>query len=102
MSAFPFHLFSAAELREFFTGGFDIELMQGLDLFHSRFATDPRWNPPTLPFSERFVEGLARLEDAYSLDPAYIDHANHILLVGRRRASSTSAKLKRRILSPFP
>ena len=95
-STFPFHLFSSSELREFFSGAFDIELMQGLDLFHSRFAIDPRWNPENLPFSERFVEQLSRLEDVHSLDPQYMDHANHILLLGRRKGLQGAAAEARR------
>jgi SAM-dependent methyltransferase len=40
--AFGFHLFTAAELR-------DHEDLLGLDLFHSRFMPDPRWNPLSPP-----------------------------------------------------
>jgi SAM-dependent methyltransferase len=39
-----FHLFGALELRACFADHFVIEDLRGLDLFHSRFALDPRWN----------------------------------------------------------
>ena len=37
-----FHLFAASELRSFFSDHFDIEDLRGVDLFHNRFAPDPR------------------------------------------------------------
>ena len=43
--AFSFHQFTAVELRNYFAGCFDIEDLRGLDLFHSRFMPDSRWNP---------------------------------------------------------
>src|SRR5258705_11000282 len=43
--AFGFHLFTAVELRNHFSGCFDIEDLRGLDLFHCRFTPDSRWNP---------------------------------------------------------
>src|SRR6266436_1296510 len=43
--AFSFHQFTAVELRNHFAGRFDIEDVRGLDLFHSRFMPDSRWNP---------------------------------------------------------
>jgi SAM-dependent methyltransferase len=93
-SKFPFHLFSASELRRRFDGGFDIELMRGLDLFHSRFAVDPRWNPADLAFGKRFFRSLSHLEETYAMDPQYMDHANHILLVGRRKGSKVQGRRK--------
>jgi SAM-dependent methyltransferase len=95
-SRFPFHLFSASELRACFDGAFDIELIRGLDLFHSRFAIDPRWNPTDLPFGRRFYRELSRLEEDYAMDPQYVDHANHILLVGRREGRNKDVRGRRK------
>jgi SAM-dependent methyltransferase len=39
-----FHLFGAEELRHCFGRHFDIEDLRGLDIFHSSFAPDCRWN----------------------------------------------------------
>src|SRR6202048_4352647 len=47
--AFSFHQFTAVELRNYFAGYFDIEDLRGLDLFHSRFMPDSRWNPVSSP-----------------------------------------------------
>ena len=46
--ALSFHLFTASELRSCFLDHFNIEDLRGLDLFHNRFAPDPRWNPASL------------------------------------------------------
>lgn len=81
--AFSFHLFGAAELRRIFTGCFDIEDLRGLDLFHGRFAPDPRWCPAGLQVDRPLGDELARLEEAYARNPDFIDHASHLLLVGR-------------------
>lgn len=83
--AFNSHLFAAAELRRLADGHFDIEDLRGLDLFHARFAPDPRWNPASLPDGDGFRGELARLEERYAADPSFIDHATHLLLVARAR-----------------
>jgi SAM-dependent methyltransferase len=80
-----FHLFGALELRDCFTDRFVIEDLRGLDLFHSRFALDPRWNPVSVPTDRPFRDCLARLEDAHSQTPGFMERATHLLLVGRRR-----------------
>jgi len=85
------HLFAAAELRQLAAGRFDVEDLRGLDLFHGRFAPDPRWNPATLPDSDGFRNELARLEERYGADPAFIDHATHLLLVARARGAGRRA-----------
>ena len=79
------HLFSAAELRGYFSGDFEIETLRGLDLFHSRFALDPRWNPaiPALE-DDQFDGELSRIEEAYAASPRFIEHAAHLLLVAHR------------------
>jgi SAM-dependent methyltransferase len=83
--AFDSHLFAATELRKIMAPHFDVEEVSGLDLFHTRFAPDPRWNSVSCSASERFRYELARLEEAYSADPDFIDRATHLLLVARRR-----------------
>jgi hypothetical protein len=79
------HLFSAAELKGYFAADFEIETVRGLDLFHSRFALDPRWNPsiPGLA-DDRFDGELARIEDTYASSPWFIEHAAHLLVVAHR------------------
>jgi SAM-dependent methyltransferase len=80
-----FHLFGALELRSCFANHFAIEDLRGLDLFHSRFAPDPRWSPASLPSDRQFRDHLMRLEEAYSRNPGFMERATHLLLVGRRR-----------------
>jgi SAM-dependent methyltransferase len=79
------HLFSASELRGYFSGDFEIEVLRGLDLFHSRFALNPRWNPliPALD-DDQFDGELSRIEEAYAASPRFIEHAAHLLLVAHR------------------
>jgi len=83
--AFGFHLFTAVELLNYFTSGFDIEDLRGLDLFHSRFMLDPRWNPICRPANSQLADELARLEKAYATSPEFMDRATHLLLVARSR-----------------
>jgi SAM-dependent methyltransferase len=85
--AFSFHLFTAAELRNYFAGHFDVEDLRGLDLFHNRFMPDPRWNPVIASGDGRLADELARLEKAYAARPEFIDRAAHLLLVARRTAT---------------
>jgi SAM-dependent methyltransferase len=80
-----FHLFDALELRGCFADRFVIEDLRGLDLFHSRFALDPRWNPGSVQIEHPFRDHLMHLEDAYSQTPGFMERATHLLLVGRRR-----------------
>ena len=76
---FSAHLFEATELRALFAAGLrEVELV-GLDLFHGRFALDPRWNPLSLP-NAAVAERLERLEHLCAHDPALLDRAAHILL----------------------
>jgi len=79
------HLFSAEELRGYFAGDFEIETLRGLDLFHSRFALDPRWNPPIPALTDAQFDGeLSRIEETYAASPNFIEHAAHLLLVAHR------------------
>lgn len=80
----PSHLFSAAELRSLAAPYLDVEDLFGLDLFHGRFAADPRWNPDT-GFDAQFAKELELLETAYCRDPEFIDHATHLAMVATAR-----------------
>ncbi len=84
----PIHLFGASELRGCFAKRFFIEDLRGLDVFHSRFAPDPRWNPASLPVNAPSSARLALLEEAYSRAPGFMERATHLLLVGRPRHAS--------------
>jgi hypothetical protein len=75
----------------YFEDRFEIEVMRGLDLFHSRFAPDARWNPEDVQGDSRFSDELARLEEAYATHPRFIDRATHLLLVARRRSGAAPA-----------
>jgi SAM-dependent methyltransferase len=94
-SAFNFHLFTASELRSCFERHFDIEDLRGLDLFHTRFSPDPRWNPECLladrPRSDEFI----RLEELYAKNPEFMDRATHLLLVSRSQRVGISEQCKR-------
>jgi SAM-dependent methyltransferase len=81
--AFNFHLFTASELRRCFSGHFDIEDLRGLDLFHSRFSPDPRWNPAHL--QDSLADDLLRFEETHATNRAFMDHAAHLLLVARSK-----------------
>ena len=88
-----FHLFAASELRSYFAAHFDIEDLRGLDLFHNRFAPDPRWNPASLALDTQFSDELERLEEIYAKSSGFIERANHLLLVARHRQAATTEKL---------
>jgi SAM-dependent methyltransferase len=87
---FDSRLFTAGELRRLVAARFEIESLRGLDLFHARFAPDPRWNPAWL--FERASDGLRRelkrLEEQYGTDPGFMDHAAHLLCVARSRGAN--------------
>lgn len=78
----PSHLFSAGELRSLIAPYFGIEDLCGLDLFHGRFAADPRWNPDCSS-NMQFEGELDRLERSFCRELEFIDHATHLLLVGK-------------------
>jgi hypothetical protein len=84
-TSFQSHLFSRAELLRLAGPLFAVEEVRGLDLFHLRFAADPRWNPPGAVPLARLSQELARLEERYCRDPGFIDYAAHLLLVARGR-----------------
>jgi SAM-dependent methyltransferase len=78
-----FHLFTVEELKRCFADHFAIEDICGLDLFHSRFVPDPRWNPPSQSIDQPCRHHLAQLEEAYARMPGFMEQANHLMLVGR-------------------
>jgi len=79
---FSSHLFTAAELQALFSDRLRTSEIVGLDLFHARFALDPRWNPSDLR-QDAIEESLVRLEHLCAHDPAFLDRAAHILLHAR-------------------
>jgi len=83
--ALSFRLFAARELRDCFSGQFAVEDLRGLDIFHSRFLPDTRWNPASVLVDERLSAQLGRLEDIYARDPCLMERATHLLLVASRR-----------------
>jgi SAM-dependent methyltransferase len=85
----PLHLFCANELLQLAGKHFFVRDLVGLDLFHSRFAEDPRWYSGVASQDE-FLRQLELLEKAHCREPQFIDHATHILLVGTSRADSSS------------
>jgi SAM-dependent methyltransferase len=89
--ALDFHLFTARELVSYFEDHFEIEGLRGLDLFHSRFAPDARWNPEDAQGDSHFADELARLEEAYATHPKFIDRATHLFLVAHRRSGAVPA-----------
>ncbi len=80
-----FHLFEPAELQACFGAHFTVEDLRGLDLFHSRFSRDSRWNPPDLTADAGFLGDLEWLEEAYARRAGFMERATHLLLVGRAR-----------------
>jgi hypothetical protein len=86
-----FHLFTVSELRSYFAGLFDIEDLRGLDVFHNRFAPDPRWNPD-LALDHQFCDELDRLEEAYATRSGFVERAAHLLLVARRRGVAVKSE----------
>lgn len=89
-STFPLHLFTADELRMCFEPHFYVEELRGLDLFHTRFAPDIRWNPSHLRTDQRLCDQLAELEEMYATRPEFADRATHILLVAGRWPAKTN------------
>ena len=67
---------------------FDIEDLQGLDLSHGQFGLNRRRNPESLRADAEFQAELARLEETYARKPCFVERADHLLFVGRRRQPS--------------
>jgi hypothetical protein len=87
-SSFASHLFSSTELKRLVEPGLQVEDLCGLDLFHGRFASDWRWNPPSGTMTPRLAQALDRLEARFCRDPGFIDHATHLLIAARKVARS--------------
>jgi SAM-dependent methyltransferase len=83
--ALRFHLFTSNELKHHFGHLFEIEDLRGLDIFHGRFSPDYRWNPASFVFDSRFLNLLSLLEERFARNPAFMERATHLMLVGRRR-----------------
>jgi SAM-dependent methyltransferase len=83
------HLFSANELRSCLSRCFEVEDLCGVDLFHTRFAPDRRWNPAGSELPELIEGDLQKLEDLYMRQPRFMDCATHLLIVGRARCASS-------------
>jgi len=86
----PSHLFTASELQELFARDFETVELVGLDLFHGRFAPNPRWNPAIIS-NERIRDSLVRLEHLCAHDPLFLDRAAHVLLHARSKSSTAAA-----------
>lgn len=80
--SFVSHLFSARELEALFAAKLSMQQVTGLDLFHSRFAPHPHWNPAIGDEGE-FQHDLDELERRYAHSRHFLDRASHILLTGR-------------------
>jgi hypothetical protein len=86
-TSFPSHLFGSAEIRNLAAPALEIQELSGLDLFHGRFATDPNWNPAEAAPDADFIHALSRLERRFRCNPAFINHATHLLLIARPKRS---------------
>ncbi|WP_066965129.1 class I SAM-dependent methyltransferase [Rhizorhabdus dicambivorans] len=75
------HLFSSDELRRLFAPYVSIAELSGLDIFRQRFAPHPNWGAATTS-SGKPDTTLDVLERRYASDPAFVDQAVHLLLVG--------------------
>lgn len=84
-TSFPSRLFTAAQITGCAAPLLQIDELSGLDFFHGRFAPDPDWNPPEAQYELRFAEMLLELERRFRHEPAFVDHATHLLLVARPR-----------------
>jgi SAM-dependent methyltransferase len=82
--SFDSHLFSCEELAQMARPRFEVEDLCGLDLFHGRFASDSRWNPPSGAMTARLAQELDRLESRYCRDPGFVNHATHLLMAARK------------------
>jgi SAM-dependent methyltransferase len=81
--SFTSHLFTSTDLQMLFQSHLSTTTMVGLDVFHSRFASNMHWNP-VIEDQEAFENDLDELERRYASDPHFINRAAHILLVGER------------------
>ena len=78
-----FHLFTANELKTCLSEFFETEDLCGLDLFHTRFSPDRRWNPSGDELSRPVEADLEKLEESYMRHEQLMDRATHLVFVGR-------------------
>ena len=78
-----FHLFTANELKTCLSEFFETEDLCGLDLFHTRFSPDRRWNPSGDELSRPVEADLEKLEESYMRHEQLMDRATHLAFVGR-------------------
>jgi hypothetical protein len=78
-----FHLFTANELKTCLGEYFETEDLCGLDLFHTRFSPDRRWNPSGDALSRPAEADLEKLEESYTRHGQFMDRATHLAYVGR-------------------
>lgn len=90
-TVFPMHLFSAAELKKAFAASCEIETLIALDLFHTRFLPDPRWNPSSIQGEDRVATTLRALESELRGKPEFLDRGVHILVIARTIAPEQAA-----------
>ena len=79
-ASFNSHLFNHIEMEGLVRSYLKLEQLRGLDIFHSRFAGDPRWNSGDCA-APAFIKELNSLEERYSRRPQFMDHATHLLIV---------------------
>ena len=80
-----FHLFAVSELLRGFAGQFEVEDRCDIDIFHSRFSPDHRWNPVSSEFDPQFSNLLAQLEARYARNPCFVERATHLMMVAHPR-----------------
>jgi hypothetical protein len=66
--------------------------LRGIDLFHNRFAPDPRWNPASLAVDNQLYDELERPEETYATSSGFVERAAHLLLVARRRPAAAKSE----------
>jgi hypothetical protein len=88
------------ELQEYFAPHFEIEEFRGLDLFHSRFAPDARWNPFTLGSDSTLFKVLEDLETAYATEPAFMEKRIASPDIGAAKKQINEAGEDQRLFSP--
>ena len=83
-----FHLFNARELRADFEPILisKISKVSTCSTVSSRLTS--RWNAESLHADPEFQAELARLEETYARKPCFVEHADHLLFVGRRKQRS--------------
>lgn len=84
---FPSHRVSSIELLALFEDHLAETTLVGIDVFHTRFAPDARWNPSVIDFQQEFELDLSDLEYRYASDPRFVNRAAHILLIGEQTGS---------------